>query len=89
MKQTFIVNESCVSMRLDRWIRNNIGKFPQSLIEKSIRNGNIKLNSKKVKSSTKLNENKGETTSPKTTNPPAINKTISINSKSKDLISFH
>jgi len=57
MKQTFIVNESCVSMRLDRWIRNNIGKFPQSLIEKSIRNGNIKLNSKKVKSSTKLNLN--------------------------------
>ena len=49
MKQTFIVNESCVSMRLDRWIRNNIGKFPQSLIEKSIRNGNIKLNSKKLK----------------------------------------
>ena len=40
------------------------------------------------KSSTKLTENKGDTTSPKTTNPPAINKTISINSKSKDLISF-
>ena len=41
------------------------------------------------KSSTKLIENKGETTSPKTTNPPAINKTISINSKSRGLISFH
>ena len=40
------------------------------------------------KRSTKLIENKGDTTSPKTTNPPAINKTISINSKSKDLISF-
>ena len=39
------------------------------------------------KSSTKLIENKGDKTSPKTTNPPAINKTISINSKSKDLIS--
>ena len=38
------------------------------------------------KSSTKLIENKGDITSPKTTNPPAINKTISINSKSKDLI---
>ena len=32
---------------------------------------------------------KGEITSPKTTNPPAINKTISINSKSKYSISFH
>ncbi len=40
------------------------------------------------KSSTKLIENKGDTTSPKTTNPPAISKTISINSKSKYLISF-
>jgi len=40
------------------------------------------------KISTKLIENKGDTTSPKTTNPPANNKIMSINSKSKDLISF-
>ena len=40
------------------------------------------------KSSTKLIENKGDITSPKTTNPPAINKTISISSKSKGSISF-
>ena len=40
------------------------------------------------KSSTKLIENKGDTTSPKTTNPPAINKIMSINFRSKDLTSF-
>ena len=44
-------------MRIDRWIRNNIGHMPQSLIEKSLRNGKIKLNKKKVKSSTKVKTN--------------------------------
>ena len=34
-------------------------------------------------------ENNGEITSPKTTNPPDINKTISNKSKSKGLNSFH
>ena len=43
-------------MRIDRWIKNTIGKVPQSLIEKSLRNGKIKLNKKKVKSSTKLSK---------------------------------
>tara|TARA_B100001057_G_scaffold472928_1_gene536739 strand:- start:643 stop:1506 length:864 start_codon:yes stop_codon:yes gene_type:complete len=41
-------------MRLDRWIKNNIGKYPQSLLEKSIRKGKIKLNKKKTSSSNKL-----------------------------------
>ena len=41
-------------MRLDRWIKNNIGKYPQSLLEKSIRKGKIKLNKKKTNSSYKL-----------------------------------
>jgi 23S rRNA pseudouridine955/2504/2580 synthase len=41
-------------MRIDRWIKATIGNVPQSLIEKSLRNGKIKLNKKKVKSSTKL-----------------------------------
>tara|TARA_B100001996_G_scaffold168145_1_gene128164 strand:+ start:430 stop:1302 length:873 start_codon:yes stop_codon:yes gene_type:complete len=44
-------------MRIDRWIRNLLGNVPQSLIEKSLRNGKIKLNNKKVKSSTKLHLN--------------------------------
>ena len=34
MKKTFVVNESFDNMRLDRWIRNNLGKIPQGYIEK-------------------------------------------------------
>jgi len=41
-------------MRIDRWIRNNLGNIPQGLIEKNLRNGKIKLNLKKVKSSHKV-----------------------------------
>ena len=44
-------------MRIDRFLRNHLGQIPQSLIEKSLRNGNIKLNKKKVKSSTKVRFN--------------------------------
>ena len=57
MKKTFVVNESFDNMRLDRWIRNNLGKIPQGYIEKKIRNGNIKVNYNKVKSSTKVKTN--------------------------------
>ena len=57
MKKTFIVNESFNDMRLDRWIKNNIIKLPQSLIEKKIRIGSVKINDKKVKSSTKVKTN--------------------------------
>jgi 23S rRNA pseudouridine955/2504/2580 synthase len=44
-------------MRIDRWIRNNLGNFPQGLIEKSLKNGKIKVNNKKVKSSYKVSAN--------------------------------
>jgi 23S rRNA pseudouridine955/2504/2580 synthase len=44
-------------MRLDRLLRNKLGKIPQSLIEKSLRSGKIKLNKKKVKSSFKVKTN--------------------------------
>ncbi len=57
MKKTLIVDSRYKDMRIDRWIRNNLGKFPQSLIEKSLRNGKIRLNSKKVKSSYKVKIN--------------------------------
>ena len=50
MKKTFIVEQAYNDMRMDRWIRNNIGNLPQGLIEKSLRNGKIKLNKKKTKS---------------------------------------
>jgi 23S rRNA pseudouridine955/2504/2580 synthase len=44
-------------MRLDRFLRNKFGNIPQSLIEKNLREGKIKLNKKKVKSSYKVNIN--------------------------------
>ena len=57
MIKSFIVDSTCNDMRLDRWLRNKIGKFPQSLIEKTLRLGNIKINKKKVKSSFKIKTN--------------------------------
>ena len=44
-------------MRIDRWVRNNIGNIPQGLIEKNLRKGKIKLNKKKIKSSKKIKTN--------------------------------
>ena len=44
-------------MRIDRWTRYTLGKIPQSLIEKYLRAGKIKLNNKKVKSSHKVKTN--------------------------------
>ena len=43
MKKTFYVDLTYNDMRIDRWIRNNLGNIPQGLIEKSLRNGKIKL----------------------------------------------
>ena len=57
MIKSFIVDMTCSNMRVDRLIRNKLGKIPQSLIEKSLRSGKIKLNKKKVKSSFKVSVN--------------------------------
>ena len=54
MIKSFIVDPTCNNMRLDRWLRNKLGKIPQGLIEKNLRLGKIKVNSKKVKSSLKI-----------------------------------
>ena len=54
MKKSYIVDSTCNDMRLDRWLRLKIGKIPQSLVEKYLRTGKIKLNRKKVKSSFKV-----------------------------------
>ena len=56
MIKSFIVDLTCNNMRLDRWIRNKIGKFPQSLIEKNLRIGKIKINKKKLKVLLKLKQ---------------------------------
>ena len=57
MKKSYIVDSTCNDMRIDRWIRLSIGKIPQSLIEKNLRSGKIKLNKKKIKSSHKVKTN--------------------------------
>ena len=57
MIKSFIVDTTCSNMRLDRLLKNKLGKIPQSLIEKSLRSGKIKLNNKKVKSSIKVSAN--------------------------------
>jgi 23S rRNA pseudouridine955/2504/2580 synthase len=54
MKKTFNVDLTFNNMRIDRWIRNNLGNIPQGLIEKNLRSGKIKLNNKKIKSSQKV-----------------------------------
>ena len=57
MNKSFIVDSTCNNMRVDRWLRNKIGKIPQGLIEKTLRLGKIKINKKKVKSSFKIKTN--------------------------------
>ena len=54
MKKSYAVDSTCNDMRIDRWIRLKIGKIPQGLIEKFLRSGKIKINKKKIKSSTKV-----------------------------------
>ena len=57
MLKSYIVDSTCNNMRVDRWIRNTIGRIPQGLIEKSLRSGKIKVNKKKIKSSYKIQLN--------------------------------
>ena len=57
MIKSYIVESTYNNMRLDRWLRNKIGNLPQSLIEKSLRSGKVKINKKKVKSSFKVKTN--------------------------------
>ena len=57
MRKSYTVDSTCNDMRIDRWIRLKIGKIPQGLIEKYLRSGKIKINKKKIKSSTKVKAN--------------------------------
>ena len=47
MKKLINVDKTFDGMRIDRFLRNHFGQIPQSLIEKNLRNGRIKLNKKK------------------------------------------
>ena len=57
MEKKFTIRDDFVNTRLDRWFKKSIYKIPQSLIEKHLRKGNIKVNNRKVKSSYKLLNN--------------------------------
>ena len=54
MKKIHSVKIDFINTRLDRWFRKNICEVPQSLIEKNLRKGKIKVNNKKRESSYKL-----------------------------------
>ena len=54
MDKIFPVKKDFVDSRIDRWIKRNICRVPQGLIEKSLRNKNITVNKLKIKSSYKL-----------------------------------
>ena len=54
MKKSYTVDSTCNDMRIDRWTRFKIGKIPQGLIEKYLRAGKIKINKRKIRSSTKV-----------------------------------
>ena len=43
------IDKSSIDLRIDRWIKINLNKIPQSLIEKDLRKGKIKVNKKKLK----------------------------------------
>ena len=57
MIKIFKVDEQFSGMRIDRFIKKTINDMPQSLIEKNLRNGKIKLNNKKIKSSQRVKIN--------------------------------
>ena len=57
MKKIIHVDKTFNGMRIDRFLRNQFGQIPQSLIEKNLRSGKIKLNKKKIKSSKKIQLN--------------------------------
>ena len=49
MKKTINVDNTYAGMRIDRFLRKHFNNIPQSLIEKNLRSGKIKLNKKKNK----------------------------------------
>ena len=57
MIKIFTVDEQFSDMRIDRFIKKTINDMPQGLIEKNLRNGKIKLNNKKIKSSQRVKIN--------------------------------
>jgi 23S rRNA pseudouridine955/2504/2580 synthase len=56
MKKVFLVTNDFVNIRLDKWFKRNVCEVPQSLIEKNIRKGKIRVNDKKKNGAYRLQE---------------------------------
>ena len=54
MKKVLLVTDDFVNIRLDKWFKKNVCEIPQSLIEKNIRKGKIRVNNMKKNSSYRL-----------------------------------
>tara|TARA_A100000164_G_scaffold352319_1_gene357845 strand:- start:23 stop:925 length:903 start_codon:yes stop_codon:yes gene_type:complete len=57
MFKKFIVNKDYHNTRFDRWFKHNVGKIPQSYIEKLTRKKKIKVNKNKIKTSYRVQLN--------------------------------
>ena len=57
MNKIFIIEDDYHGARLDRWFKKKVCNVPQSLIEKNIRRGNIRVDGIKKKSSYRLQKN--------------------------------
>ncbi len=49
MIRIYLIKQDFANTRLDRWFKKNVCEIPQSLIEKNIRKGKIKVNNIKKK----------------------------------------
>ena len=54
MKKIFVIDGDYSGSRLDRWFKKKVCNVPQSLIEKNIRKGKIKVNQNKKESSYRI-----------------------------------
>ena len=55
--RSYRVTNDQEGLRIDKWFKKNIANIPQSLIEKFLRHGKIKVDKKKIKSSKKVGTN--------------------------------
>ena len=57
VNKKFTIDADFANTRIDKWLKLQTKKFPQSFIEKLLRSGKVKINNKKIKSSYKLQLN--------------------------------
>ena len=91
MEKFILISEEYENTRIDRWIKKNIARVPQSFIEKNLRNKSITINKVKVQSSYKLKVNDKiflQNFNPKTINLPRKKKYIPTKRDVKESTTF-